>query len=155
MPSRTPLMPGFTGAKQGANQQKIWPNALHYVLLPPFLLFCDLLTFFSFLKSIAKSTGLFVQKCTFNEWVPSLVAKFKASRTMALDTLLDIFSCFVGYWLHDLIKTVAKWTLQFVFLQPQVYWLLFFPWLSIRFITYSYCRINLNWPKSVMEFIAQ
>lgn len=27
--------------------------------------------------------------------------------------------------------------------------------LSVRFITYSYCRINLKWPKSVMEFIAQ
>lgn len=44
---------------------------------------------------------------------------------MALYILLDVFSGFEGYWLHDLIKTEAKRTLQFVFLQPQVYWLVF------------------------------
>lgn len=42
----------------------------------------------------------------------------------------NIFSCFVGFWLHDLIKAVAKWTLWFVFPQPQVDWLPFFLLLS-------------------------
>lgn len=78
---------------------------------------------------------------------------------MALYILLDMFSGFVGYLLHDLIKTEAKLTLQFVFLQPFLFSFCFFFFfslaLSVRFITYSYCRINLKWPKSVMEFIAQ
>lgn len=38
-----------------------------------------------------------------------------------------LFSCIVGYWLHNLIKAVTKWTLQCIFSQPHGYWLLLFP----------------------------
>lgn len=38
------------------------------------------------------------------------------------------FSCFVGYWLHHLIKAATKWSLCYAFSQPREYWppLLFF-----------------------------
>lgn len=77
----------------------------------------------TFLKSQVKSPGHFIQTCTLDNWLSGLTAKFKERQGYGTVYFLDTFSGFVGYSLHDLIKTEAKWSLQFVFLQPQVYWL--------------------------------